>query len=42
MMAVFSERYGATPSELAGHELAAAEERVAAKFGTREWLHRVP
>ncbi len=42
MIEVFSERYGATPSQLAGHELEAAEERVASKFGTEEWLHRVP
>ncbi|GAB5079936.1 lipoate--protein ligase family protein [Arthrobacter sp. AD-310] len=42
MMDVFSERYGATPSELTDAELAAARERVAAKFGTGEWLHRVP
>ncbi|MDQ0118896.1 lipoate-protein ligase A [Pseudarthrobacter defluvii] len=42
MIEVFSERYGATPSMLAGHELAAAEAKVAAKFGTPEWLHRVP
>lgn len=42
MMDVFSERYGASPSQLTGRELAAAEERVAAKFGTEEWLHRVP
>jgi len=42
MIEVFSQRYGATPSQLAGHELAAAEELVASKFGTEEWLHRVP
>ncbi|MCU1568580.1 MAG: lipoate--protein ligase [Pseudarthrobacter sp.] len=42
MMEVFTERYGATPSELTEAELATARERVATKFGTEEWLHRVP
>jgi len=42
MIGVFSERYGATPSELTDPELAAARDRVAVKFGTPEWLHRVP
>ena len=42
MMEVFAERYAATASELTGAELAAARERVASKFGTHEWLHRVP
>lgn len=42
MMDVFTERYGATASALTGDELAAARERVATKFGTEEWLHRVP
>jgi lipoate-protein ligase A len=42
MMEVFTERYGATPSELTETELATARERVATKFGTDEWLHRVP
>jgi lipoate---protein ligase len=42
MMDVFAERYAATPSELTEAELAAAQERVTAKFGTDEWLHRVP
>jgi lipoate-protein ligase A len=42
MMDVFTERYGATPSELTGTELAVARERVRSKFGTAEWLHRVP
>ncbi|WP_258805964.1 lipoate--protein ligase family protein [Pseudarthrobacter sp. NS4] len=42
MMDVFTERYGATPSELTRAELAAARERVRTKFGTGEWLHRVP
>ena len=42
MMDVFAERYAATPSELTDAELAAAQHRVEAKFGTAEWLHRVP
>jgi len=42
MTEVFTERYAATPSELTGAELAAARERVATKFGTKEWLNRVP
>ena len=42
MMEVFAERYAATPSELTEAELAAAQHRVEAKFGTPEWLHRVP
>jgi lipoate-protein ligase A len=42
MMDVFSERYGATRSELTETELAAARERVNTKFGTEKWLHRVP
>ena len=42
MMDVFAERYAATPSELTAGEIAAARQRVEAKFGTAEWLHRVP
>ncbi|WP_458782064.1 lipoate--protein ligase family protein [Arthrobacter sp. D3-16] len=42
MMEVFTERYGAAPSELTEDELAMARERVSTKFGTGEWLHRVP
>jgi lipoate---protein ligase len=42
MMDVFTERYGATQSELTEAELAAAARRVETKFGTAEWLHRVP
>lgn len=42
MMDVFTERYSATPSELSEAELEAAKQRVEAKFGTHEWLHRVP
>ncbi|MCU1539110.1 MAG: lipoate--protein ligase [Arthrobacter sp.] len=42
MMEVFTERYAATPSELTTAELEAARRRVDDKFGTPEWLHRVP
>ena len=42
MADVFTDRYGATPSQLTENELATARERVAGKFGTAEWLHRVP
>jgi lipoate-protein ligase A len=42
MADVFTDRYGATPSELTEGELATARERVGTKFGTAEWLHRVP
>lgn len=42
MIEVFTERYGATPSELTDAELDTARRRVDAKFGTAEWLHRVP
>jgi lipoate-protein ligase A len=42
MMDVFTERYAATPSELTVAELEAARRRVEEKFGTAEWLHRVP
>jgi lipoate---protein ligase len=42
MMEVFTDRYSATTSELTDAELDTARERVATKFGTEEWLHRVP
>jgi lipoate-protein ligase A len=42
MMEVFTERYAATASELTEAELDAAHRRVESKFGTAEWLHRVP
>ncbi|MDJ0351761.1 biotin/lipoate A/B protein ligase family protein [Pseudarthrobacter sp. PH31-O2] len=42
MIDVFAERYAATPSEITHAELAAAHQRVEDKFGTAEWLHRVP
>ncbi len=42
MMELFTDRYAATASELTAAELDAARHRVASKFGTEEWLHRVP
>jgi lipoate-protein ligase A len=42
MQEVFTERYGATESRITDAELAIARERVQSKFGTEEWLHRVP
>ncbi|MFI5084806.1 MAG: biotin/lipoate A/B protein ligase family protein [Actinomycetales bacterium] len=42
MMTTFAERYGATSGGLTPAELAEAQQRVEAKFGTKEWLERVP
>ena len=42
MSEVFTGRYGATPSRLTEAELGTARERVGSKFGTADWLHRVP
>lgn len=42
MQDVFAERYGATVSELTAEELEEAGKRVRSKFGTDEWLNRVP
>ncbi|MGG5172563.1 lipoate--protein ligase family protein [Pseudarthrobacter sp. J1738] len=42
MIEVFKERYGATETTLSEAELSAAQQRVIEKFGTEEWLHRVP
>ena len=42
MQEVFTERYGAAESRITDAELAIARERVQSKFGTEEWLHRVP
>jgi lipoate-protein ligase A len=42
MVATFGGMYGLTPSEITPAELAAAERLVAEKFGTTEWLYRVP
>ncbi|WP_256870441.1 lipoate--protein ligase family protein [Paenarthrobacter nitroguajacolicus] len=42
MQDVFTERYGAVETRLTDNELAEARRRVDAKFGTGEWLNRVP
>src|SRR6185312_4744498 len=42
MSETFTARYGARPSSLTPEELAEAARRVETKFGTEEWLHRVP
>ncbi|WP_139146581.1 biotin/lipoate A/B protein ligase family protein [Arthrobacter sp. SW1] len=42
MQEVFIERYGAVESRITDAELAAARDRVRSKFGTDEWLYRIP
>ncbi len=42
MQEVFTERYGAIESQVTEAELREARRRVDAKFGTEEWLNRVP
>ena len=42
MVATFDGLYGLTPSEITQEELAKAEQLIAEKFGTEDWLHRVP
>jgi lipoate-protein ligase A len=42
MIATFRGLYGLTESEVTPDELAKAEALVTEKFGTEEWLHRVP
>jgi lipoate-protein ligase A len=42
MEAIFTGMYGAKPSDVTMHELARAEQLVVEKFGTEEWLQRVP
>ena len=42
MKATFTGLYGATPSEITPEEFAKAEQLVTEKFGTEEWLNRVP
>lgn len=42
MIATFTNLYGLSPSEITPEEFAKAEQLVAEKFGTEEWLHRVP
>jgi lipoate-protein ligase A len=42
MVQTFTKLYGATASEVTPAELARAEQLVVDKFGTDEWLYRVP
>jgi lipoate-protein ligase A len=42
LIATFTRLYGSTSSEITADERAAAEALVAEKFGTEEWLYRVP
>ncbi len=42
MKAQFAEMYGAKPGDITPAEYAAAEQLVAEKFATPEWLYRVP
>ena len=42
MVGTFRGLYGLAPSEITPDELAKAEALVAEKFGTEEWLYRVP
>ncbi|MEO7014980.1 MAG: biotin/lipoate A/B protein ligase family protein [Leifsonia sp.] len=42
MKETFTRLYGATPGDITPEEYAAAAKLVAEKFGTDEWLHRVP
>jgi lipoate-protein ligase A len=42
MEQTFTRLYGSTPSEVTPEELARAEQLVVEKFGTEQWLQRVP
>jgi lipoate-protein ligase A len=42
MEQTFTRLYGSTPSEVTAEELARAQQLVVEKFGTEEWLQRVP
>ncbi|MEY2848377.1 MAG: hypothetical protein RI885_1042 [Actinomycetota bacterium] len=42
MEQTFTKLHGSTPDDVTLDELAAAQKLVAEKFGTEEWLHRVP
>jgi len=42
MVGTFRGLYGLTPSEITPEELAQAQQLVTEKFGTEEWLQRVP
>jgi lipoate-protein ligase A len=42
MVATFRGLYGLSSSEITSAEMAKAQQLVADKFGTEEWLQRVP
>ena len=42
MIETFRTQHGLTDGEITPEEYAAAEKLVAEKFGTDEWLYRVP
>ncbi|HEY5320778.1 MAG TPA: biotin/lipoate A/B protein ligase family protein [Galbitalea sp.] len=42
LIATFTRLYGGTPGEITPEEYAKAEQLVTEKFGTEEWLQRVP
>jgi lipoate-protein ligase A len=42
MIGTFTRLYGSTPGEITPEEYAKAEQLVTEKFGTEEWLQRVP
>jgi lipoate-protein ligase A len=42
LIATFTRLYGSTPGEITADERAKAEQLVTEKFGTDEWLYRVP
>jgi lipoate-protein ligase A len=42
LIATFTKLYGSTPGEITDDERAKAEQLVSEKFGTEDWLYRVP
>jgi lipoate---protein ligase len=42
LIGTFTKLYGSTPGEITADERAKAEQLVTEKFGTQEWLYRVP
>ena len=42
LIATFTKLYGSAPGEITDDERAKAEQLVAEKFGTKDWLYRVP